>query len=79
MNGIERRIDKLGRLVLPISYRNALGISENSRVRISLCDGEISIIPIEEKCVMCGANKDINPSLRLCAVCIEKVKMTAQF
>ena len=68
MNGIERRIDKLGRLVLPISYRNALGLSENSRVRISLCDGEISISPIEEKCVICGANKESNANFIIVTV-----------
>ena len=76
MNGIERRIDKLGRLVIPISYRSSLGLSENSRVTVVLCEGAISIYPIEEKCAICGNKEKVHPSLRLCPPCIEKVKST---
>ena len=39
MSGVKRKIDKLGRLVLPKSYREALGIDENSSVVVSLDEG----------------------------------------
>ena len=45
MSGIERQIDKLGRVVLPISFRRRLALTENSKVRISLDDNAIIITP----------------------------------
>ena len=74
MSGIERRVDKLGRVVLPIGYRERLGLTENSKVNISMENESISITPIGEKCVMCGSKEEINQSLCLCIRCIERVK-----
>ena len=74
MNGIERKIDKLGRVVLPISYRKRLGLSENSSVTISLSDDMIYISASTLSCMMCGNTNNINKSLRLCQSCIDKVK-----
>ena len=76
MSGIERKIDKLGRLVLPISYREALGLTENSKVTVHLDNGVISIIPTEEECLLCGKNENLNRALHICESCIEKVKNT---
>ena len=39
--GIEREIDKLGRIVLPISYRQRLNLTEHSVVRVDLYFGGI--------------------------------------
>ena len=74
MSGIERRVDKLGRVVLPIGYREHLGLTENSRVNISMENEAILISPVGEKCVMCGSKEEINKSLSLCPHCIERVK-----
>ena len=76
MSGVKRKVDRLGRLVLPKSYRDALGLSENSKVCVSLNDGVISITPTDEKCAMCGNKENLHQVLRLCASCIEKVKST---
>ena len=43
MKGIEREIDRLGRVVIPIEFRKKLGIEFNSKVLISLSNGEIII------------------------------------
>ena len=77
MSGVERRIDKLGRVVLPIGYRERLGLIENSKVNISLDDDIISITPVKEKCVICGCEEKINHFLCLCYNCIERVKSEA--
>lgn len=42
------RIGKSGRLVIPIQYRKALGLTEGGGIMISLKDGHIEISPIEE-------------------------------
>jgi transcriptional pleiotropic regulator of transition state genes len=77
MSGIERRVDKLGRVVLPIRYRERLGLKENSKVNIHLSDDSIFITPAEEKCIMCGSKEKIHSELCLCSRCIEKVKTKA--
>ena len=74
MSGIERRIDKLGRIVLPIGYRNKLGLADNAKVNILLMDNTILITPARKRCLMCGNEEDINKQLRLCTSCIERVK-----
>lgn len=76
MSGVKRKIDKLGRLVLPKSYREALGLSENSEVTVSLDGGIITVIPIEDRCVLCGSLNDLNHSISLCKYCIDKIKNT---
>lgn len=74
MCGIERRIDKLGRVVLPISYRNKLGLCENTKVTLSLVDDKIIITPANDRCLMCGNKENINKFFGLCRGCIEKIK-----
>ena len=41
-------IGKSGRLVIPIQYRRALGLTEGEGVMISLKDGHIEILPVEK-------------------------------
>lgn len=74
MNGTERRIDALGRIVLPANIRNKLGLKTNSKVFICLNDDAILITSAEKHCALCGHNIDVGKELRLCADCIEKVK-----
>ena len=77
MSEIERRVDKLGRVVLPIRYRERLGLTENSKVNIYLNEDNILITPTEEKCIMCGSKEKLNRDLSLCSCCIEKIKTEA--
>ena len=41
-------IGKSGRLVIPAQYRKALGLTEGEGVMISLKDGHIEILPVEQ-------------------------------
>ena len=41
-------IGKSGRLVIPVQYRKALGLTEGECVMISLKDGHIEILPVEQ-------------------------------
>ena len=75
MMGIEREIDRLGRVVIPIEFRKKLGIEFNSKVLISLSNGEITITAQKNHCALCGKeiNVDYN-ELKLCGKCIDKIK-----
>ena len=74
MKGIERQIDKLGRIVLPIEYRRSLKLSENSTVMISLTSNSIVVSPIDKRCAICGSSTDLSDSVPLCEKCIVTVK-----
>ncbi len=77
MSGIERAVDKLGRIVLPIKYREKLGIKTDDKVIISLEDGIITVSPTEGVCALCGAGIKESCKLRVCRACIKRIKEEA--
>ena len=74
MKGIEREIDPVGRVVIPMEFRKELGVEFNSKVLISLSDGEIVIRAKDTVCALCGEKIDAAKKLRLCESCIAKAK-----
>ena len=46
MKGIERSIDKLGRIVLPVSFREQLNLTTDDKIIISLEKGKIVLSSI---------------------------------
>ncbi|MBQ8583298.1 MAG: AbrB/MazE/SpoVT family DNA-binding domain-containing protein [Clostridia bacterium] len=74
MNGIEKEIDGLGRVVIPIEYRKRLGFELNSKVVISAENGMIQISPINKVCVLCGKRVEKGRKLPLCPKCVELIK-----
>lgn len=74
MAGIEKVIDNLGRVVIPIKFRNQLGIKNQSKVLLFLEENAIRITPVEGICILCGKRSFENQNLRLCRPCIDRVK-----
>ena len=57
--GIVRKVDELGRIVLPIELRRTLGIEEKDRIEIFV-DGESIILrKYQPACMFCDNAKDI--------------------
>lgn len=57
--GIMRKVDELGRIVLPIELRRTLGIEEKDRIEIFV-DGESIILrKYQPACIFCDNAKDI--------------------
>lgn len=57
--GIVRKVDELGRIVLPIELRRTLGIEEKDRIEIFV-DGESIILrKYRPGCIFCDNAKDI--------------------
>lgn len=73
-NGIEREVDKLGRIVLPMNFRKRLGIERNSKVLISMEEEGVLIKASGSICPMCKEKEELNSELGLCCKCIERVK-----
>ena len=76
MSGIEKEIDNLGRVVLPINFRHKLGLQSKDKVLVSLNDSGIIISPVEKRCALCGVKLAYDEKLRLCSSCIAEIKAT---
>jgi transcriptional pleiotropic regulator of transition state genes len=69
-----RKLDNMGRIVLPAEYRKKIGIDDLAEVRIAEEDGKIIIEKLTPNCKLCGAEKDIDNEMKICKACIEKIK-----
>ena len=57
--GIVRKVDELGRIVLPIELRRTLDIAERDELEIYLEDDHIVLKKSEHCCVFCGSTHDL--------------------
>ena len=74
MDFIEKKIDKLGRIVLPIEFREKIGLYNETKALVSLKEDCICICSNEIHCALCKSKIEKNSIVRLCEACIEKVK-----
>ena len=56
--GIVRKVDELGRIVLPIELRRTLGIAERDPLEIYVDGDTIVIKKYQAVCVFCGSASD---------------------
>lgn len=55
-----RKLDQLGRVVLPKEVRMQLNLQENSEVLVQVEGGKVTLTPVDQAhCVLCGSNEDI--------------------
>ena len=59
--GIIRRVDELGRIVIPKEMRRELNIDQKDPIEISIEGQSIVLRKYQNKCVFCGALK---PTIR---------------
>jgi len=57
--GIVRRIDELGRIVLPIELRNKMDIKTKDSIEIFVEDDKIILKKYEPACLFCGNADDV--------------------
>jgi len=57
--GIVRKIDDLGRIVLPAETRRLFHIHEGDQLAISVDGDNIMIRKLEDTCTFCGSTKDV--------------------
>ncbi|HEV3352804.1 MAG TPA: AbrB/MazE/SpoVT family DNA-binding domain-containing protein [Acidimicrobiales bacterium] len=69
--GLPRRIDHLGRIVIPAELRRLLGINEGDYIHFSAEDGRVILEKLEERCTFCGSASDLSQfrSKLVCAGC----------
>ena len=71
--GIIRKVDELGRIVLPIELRRTLDISERDNLEI-YTDGQTIILKkYQPSCIFCNTDRDVLPfnGKNVCAGCLK--------
>ena len=74
--GIVRKVDELGRVVIPIELRNKFDIKVKDPIETFVDSNSIVLKKYEPNCVFCGSTKDLvnyNDKL-VCTKCIEKLQ-----
>lgn len=73
--GIVRRVDELGRVVLPIELRRTLEIEERDQLEITLEDDRIVLRKYQPTCIFCGAEADLLEyrGKRICGNCLKEI------
>lgn len=64
-----RKIDDLGRIVVPAETRRLFNIREGDELSISVETNAIVLRKLEATCTFCGSTKDVN-SFKSKGVCI---------
>lgn len=74
--GIVRKIDDLGRIVLPISIRQTMDISSGDPIEIFVDNGKVMLQKYQPACVFCNNAEDIVyfNGKRICEDCLAKIK-----
>lgn len=57
--GIVRKVDELGRIVLPIELRRTLDIAERDSLEIYVADDTIILKKYQPACIFCDSSKSI--------------------
>jgi len=74
--GVVRRVDELGRVVIPIELRRTMEIAEKDALEIYV-DGEcIMLKKYQPACIFCGNAKDVVniKGKNICSDCLAEIK-----
>ena len=75
--GMIRRVDELGRVVIPKEIRKKLEISEKDPIEIYVEGHSIVLKKIEDNCIFCGNNKNLitYKNKLICRKCLDNLKL----
>ncbi|GAB6138115.1 AbrB/MazE/SpoVT family DNA-binding domain-containing protein [Halanaerobaculum tunisiense] len=78
--GIVRKVDGLGRMVIPIELRRTLGIDTKDPLEIYVDGDKVIFKKYEPACVFCGEAGDVTEfkDKLICSDCIEEVTGQAE-
>lgn len=74
-SGVVRKVDRLGRVVLPIELRRTLGIVEGDDIEMYLANGTIALRKIETTCAFCDGEAELISyrGKNICKDCLAKI------
>ncbi len=73
--GILRKVDHLGRVVLPVELRRAMEIEEGDDMEIYVEDNCVILQKYEPTCVFCGSSRELVSFHRknVCQGCVDQL------
>lgn len=73
--GIVRKVDELGRIVLPIELRRTLDIAVRDELEIYLDDDKVVLRKYEPSCIFCASARNLVPykGKNICGGCVKKL------
>lgn len=74
--GIVRKVDELGRIVIPKELRNTLNIEEKDSLEIYVDGEHIILKKYEPACIFCENAKDVQvyKGKNICPACMEELR-----
>jgi len=74
--GVVRRVDELGRIVIPIELRRTLSIAEKDALEIYVDGEQIILKKYEPACIFCGDARDVinYRGKNICTKCLDQIK-----
>lgn len=74
--GIVRRVDELGRVVIPIELRRTLQIEERDALEIYVDGEKIILKKYQPACIFCGSATNVRTykDKMICEACLEEMK-----
>ena len=72
---MSRKVDELGRIVIPKEIRDKFGIKTNDRMNIYVVNDVISLMKDSKKCIFCSSTKDliVHNNKHVCNKCMQKL------
>ena len=73
---LTRKLDALGRIVLPKEIRESMNIKESDNLEIYVSESEIILRKPDTACVICSSENDLKAidEKNICQKCVEKIK-----
>ena len=70
--GVVRKVDELGRIVIPIELRRTMGIEEKDALEIYVDNEKIVLKKYEPACIFCGNADEVSnyKGKNLCSHCL---------
>ena len=77
--GIVRKVDELGRVVIPIELRRTLDIAERDPLEIYVDSDKIILRKYEPACIFCGSAKNVTVfhNKNICKKCLDDLHQAA--
>lgn len=74
-SGVTRKVDGLGRVVLPVEVRRSLGIDVGDLVDVAVEDGHVVLRKVQRGCTFCGGEEALRDFAErlVCEACIARL------
>ena len=75
--GTTRRIDQLGRVVVPVELRRTLGIREGDLLEVTAEEGRLILRKIAPECALCGRADNLVDlhEKHVCLECVREIRL----